>query len=64
MLVLTRKRGEAITIGNGITVTVLAVAGHRVKLGVAAPAAVPVHRQELSGRIGPQPPALAQAECA
>jgi carbon storage regulator len=51
MLVLSRKRGEAITIGNGVTVTVLAVQGDRVKLGVVAPAEVPVHRQEIHERI-------------
>ena len=37
MLVLSRKRGETIVIGNGITVKVLAVNGDRVKLGVVAP---------------------------
>ena len=51
MLVLSRKRGEAITIGDGITVTVLAVDGDRVKLGVVAPAEVPVHREEVYQRI-------------
>jgi carbon storage regulator len=64
MLILSRKRGEAITIGSGITITILAVHAERVKLGVAAPAAVPVHRQEVYRRLGPRPPALAQAECA
>jgi carbon storage regulator len=52
MLVLSRKRGETITIGNGVTVTVLAVQGDRVKIGVMAPAEVPVHRQEIHERIG------------
>ena len=47
MLVLSRKRGEAIVIGDGITVTILATDGGRVKLGVAAPAEVPVHREEV-----------------
>jgi carbon storage regulator len=51
MLVLSRKRGETITIGNGVTVTVLAVQGDRVKLGVVAPVEVPVHRQEIYERI-------------
>jgi carbon storage regulator len=46
MLVLSRKRGEAITIGGGVTITVLAVQGERVKLGIVAPAEVPVHRQD------------------
>ncbi len=51
MLVLSRKRGEVITIGNGVTVTVLAVRGDKVKLGVVAPAEVPVHRREIFERI-------------
>ena len=64
MLVLSRKRGEAITIGNGVTVTVLAVQGNKVKIGVVAPAEVPVHRQEIHERIGGCSPALGHAECA
>jgi len=63
MLVLSRKHGETITIGNGITVTVLAVQGERVKIGVSAPAEVPVHREELCRRLGQGLPALAHAAC-
>jgi carbon storage regulator len=63
MLVLSRKRGEMITIGNGVTVTVLAVQGDRVKLGVVAPAEVPVHRQEIRERIGGCSPVLEYAAC-
>lgn len=62
MLVLSRKRGESITIGNGVTVTVLAVRGDRVKIGVEAPAEVPVHRQEIHERIEGCSPALDHAE--
>jgi carbon storage regulator len=51
MLVLSRKRGEIITIGNGVKITVLAVQGERVKIGIEAPAEVPVHRQEVYERI-------------
>ncbi len=51
MLVLSRKSGEGIVIGRDITVTVLQVQGNRVKLGVAGPPAVPIHRQELHARI-------------
>jgi carbon storage regulator len=51
MLVLSRKRGEGIAIGNGITVTVLATDGGRVKLGIVAPREVPVHREEVRQRI-------------
>ena len=62
MLVLSRKRGETIVIGNGIAVTVLAVDGDRVKLGVVAPAEVSVHREEVHQRIGNC--SLRFAECA
>jgi carbon storage regulator len=51
MLVLSRKRGESITIGNGVTVTVLAVQGDKVKIGIAAPVDVPVHRKEIRERM-------------
>ena len=64
MLVLSRKRGESITIGDGVTVTVLAVQGDRVKIGIVAPAEVPVHRQEIHDLIEGCSPALAHAECA
>ena len=64
MLVLSRKQGEVITIGNGVTVTVLAVRGDRVKIGVQAPAEVPVHRQEIRDRIGGCSPTLDYAEYA
>ena len=48
MLVLSRKVGESVVIGGGIVVRVLAVAGGRIRLGVEAPAAVPVSRSELA----------------
>ncbi len=51
MLVLSRKPGEAIVIGNGITVTVVEVKGERVRLGFTAPAEVPIHREELQRKI-------------
>ncbi len=62
MLVLSRRRGEVITIGNGVTITVLAVQGERVKIGITAPAEVPVHRQEIHERIGGCSPELARAK--
>ena len=64
MLVLSRKRDESIVIGNGVTVTVLAVSGNRVKLGINAPAEVPVHREEIFQRIGGCEASLRYAECA
>jgi carbon storage regulator len=64
MLVLSRKLGEAIVIGNSVTISVLAVDGDRVKLGIAAPAEIPVHRKEVQQRIGEYPSALRFAGCA
>ena len=51
MLVLTRRIGESIAIGNDITVTVLAVFGNQVRLGISAPRDVAVHREEVFERI-------------
>jgi len=51
MLVLSRKVGESIVIGNGITVTVVEVHGERVRLGFTAPADVSIHREELQRKI-------------
>lgn len=62
MLVLSRKRGEAITIGKGVTITVLSVQGDKVKLGIVAPAEVPVHRQEIHDRIEGCSPAQGHVE--
>lgn len=47
MLVLTRLKGESLKIGDEITVTVLDVSGNQVRLGMAAPKEVPIHRQEV-----------------
>ena len=51
MLVLSRKKGERIVIGENITVTVLEVSGDRVRLGFEGPREVPVHREEVHSRI-------------
>ncbi len=51
MLILTRRVGESLKIGEGITVTVLGVRGFQVRLGITAPATVEVHRQEVYERI-------------
>jgi carbon storage regulator len=64
MLVLSRRCGESLVIGNGITVTVLATEGGRVKLGVVAPAEVPIHREEVNQRIKGCHTAVGFAECA
>jgi carbon storage regulator len=47
MLVLTRKVGERIVIGGAVSVTVVAVVGGKVRLGVTAPNEVPVDREEI-----------------
>lgn len=47
MLVVTRKRGEALVIGDGIEIVVTRVGREGVRLGVRAPAHVPVHRKEI-----------------
>jgi carbon storage regulator len=47
MLILTRRPGERVVIGDEILVTVMAVSGHTVRLGIAAPAGVPIYREEI-----------------
>ncbi len=59
MLVLSRKRGEQIVIGDTITVTVVEVKGSRVRLSFECPVAVPIHRAELHRRIHGQSPPVA-----
>lgn len=51
MLILTRKPNEVIRIGDDVIVTVLGVSGQQVRLGIAAPEGVAVHRQEIYDRI-------------
>ena len=62
MLILTRRVGETVMIGEDVTVTVLGVKGNQVRIGVNAPREVAVHREEIFERIkreeaGDSPPA-------
>ncbi len=51
MLILTRRVGETLVIGDDVNVTVLGVRGNQVRLGVNAPKEVAVHREEIYQRI-------------
>lgn len=51
MLILTRRTGEKVFIGNEVTLTVLGVRGNQVRFGINAPKSIPVHREEIYERI-------------
>ncbi|WP_417581737.1 carbon storage regulator CsrA [Nitrincola sp.] len=51
MLILTRRVGETLMVGDDVTVTVLGVKGNQVRIGVNAPKDVSVHREEIYQRI-------------
>ena len=51
MLILTRKLGESVTIGDDIKITILGVRGRQVRLGIIAPQRVTIHREEIYFKI-------------
>lgn len=51
MLILTRRTGETVMIGNEVTMTVLGVKGNQVRIGLNAPKSIPIHREEIYERI-------------
>jgi carbon storage regulator len=62
MLILTRRVGETLMIGDDVTVTVLGVKGNQVRIGVNAPKEISVHREEIYMRIQAERNAQAQAQ--
>jgi carbon storage regulator len=62
MLILTRRVGETVVIGEDIVVTVLSIKGNQVRIGVQAPKDVAVHREELLKRQRPAEAAIAKVD--
>lgn len=63
MLILTRRVGETVNIGDNVTVTVLGVKGNQVRIGINAPKDVSVHREEIYYKIKRQEEGAAHESC-
>ena len=61
MLVITRKSGERICLGDDVTITVMEISGSTVRLGIEAPAEIPVYRAEIWAAVKEENRAAAQA---
>lgn len=61
MLVITRKPGERICLGDDVTVTVLEISGSTVRIGIEAPAEIPVYRHEIWAAVKEENRAAAEA---
>ena len=61
MLILTRRVGETIKIGDEVSVTILGINGRQIRVGIAAPKSVAVHRQEVFERIQRETKGVASA---
>jgi len=62
MLILTRRVGETLMIGDDVTVTVLGIKGNQVRIGINAPKEIAVHREEIYERIKNEQNAESQAD--
>jgi carbon storage regulator len=51
MLILTRRVGETVIVGNDVTVTIVGVKGNQIRIGISAPKNVSIHREEIYQRI-------------
>ncbi len=60
MLVITRKAGERICLGDDVTITVMEISGSTVRIGIDAPAEIPIYRQEIWDAVKAENRAAAQ----
>ncbi len=62
MLILTRKTGEALRIGDDVTLTILGIKGNTIRIGISAPDEVSIHREEVYLRIKKEKEAAADED--